>query len=390
MKITLFLANKIIDFKLPEEISGSYSFDFNDEEESKLINIESSNEGWFLYETSDVKILTNNGYISKEKLVANNFYVLRRNNVNYLIYVSDFNIADIYTYTYDTGINIIISNSSDANIVYNCNYLNNSKVKINIQDGRLVLERSDNLPVYINKIALSTNPYFIKNGDVIEIYGLSLIFLNRFILINSVGNVKDNSNLKRFSFPLNDPPVNMEVKDVDLYDKNDYFSKSPRLRRIIDTKEIKLSAPPKENDNNQLPLILVIGPMLTMGIMAGTMLLNTVSRIYSKQTTVEQSWPQLVTSGAMLVSMIVWPLVTQWYNRRMKKKHKEELIKKYSAYLDEKRKELTEEAKLQKNILYENLITVNECLNIIKNKSINFWDKRVDQSDFLVVWLGMG
>ena len=390
MKITLFLANKIIDFKLPEEISGSYSFDFNDEEESKLINIESSNEGWFLYETSDVKILTNNGYISKEKLVANNFYVLRRNNVNYLIYVSDFNIADIYTYTYDTGINIIISNSSDANIVYNCNYLNNSKVKINIQDGRLVLERSDNLPVYINKIALSTNPYFIKNGDVIEIYGLSFIFLNRFILINSVGNVKDNSNLKRFSFPLNDPPVNMEVKDVDLYDKNDYFSKSPRLRRIIDTKEIKLSAPPKENDNNQLPLILVIGPMLTMGIMAGTMLLNTVSRIYSKQTTVEQSWPQLVTSGAMLVSMIVWPLVTQWYNRRMKKKHKEELIKKYSAYLDEKRKELTEEAKLQKNILYENLITVNECLNIIKNKSINFWDKRVDQSDFLVVRLGIG
>ena len=31
MKITLFLSNKIIDFKLPEEISGSYTFDFNDE-----------------------------------------------------------------------------------------------------------------------------------------------------------------------------------------------------------------------------------------------------------------------------------------------------------------------------------------------------------------------
>ena len=206
-----------------------------------------------------------------------------------------------------------------------------------------------------------------------------------------MGKVNEGtSNLKRFAFPLNDPPVNKEVKDVDLYDKNDYFSKSPRLRRIIETKEIKLSAPPREGDSNQLPLILVIGPMLTMGIMAGTMLLNTVTRIYSKQTTIEQSWPQLVTSGAMLVSMIVWPLVTQWYNRRMKKKHKAEVIEKYSAYLDEKRKELNDEAKLQKNILYENLITVNECLNIIKNKSINFWDKRVDQSDFLVVRLGIG
>ena len=204
MKITLFLSNKIIDFKLPEEISGSYTFDFNDEEESKLINIESSNEGWFLYETSEVKIFTNDGYISKEKLVANNFYVLRRNKVNYLIYVSEFDITDIYTYTYDTSINIIIGNCSDANIVYNCNYLNNSKVKINIQEGRLVLERSDKLPIYVNKIALSTNPYFIKNGDVIEIYGLSLIFLNRFILVNSVGNVKEGSNLKKFDFSLND------------------------------------------------------------------------------------------------------------------------------------------------------------------------------------------
>jgi len=130
--------------------------------------------------------------------------------------------------------------------------------------------------------------------------------------------------------------------------------------------------------------------MLTMGIMATTMLVNNISRIYSHQTTVAESWPQLVMSGTMLISMLVWPLVTQWYNRRMKKKHKEELIKKYSAYLDAKRKELTEEAKLQKNILFENLITVNECLNIIKNRSINFWDKRVDQSDFLVVRLGIG
>ena len=32
MKITLFLNDKLIDFKLPEEVSGSFSFDENDEE----------------------------------------------------------------------------------------------------------------------------------------------------------------------------------------------------------------------------------------------------------------------------------------------------------------------------------------------------------------------
>ncbi len=391
MKITLFLVNKLIDFKLPADISGSYTFDYNEKEESKLINIEASEGNWVLYETSDVKIINGNSNSSKEILIPNNFYILRRNNVNYLIYVSKLSFKNIITYTYDTNINLTISNNSSASIVYNCPYLNNGLVKISVKENKLILEKSENIPVYINKIALQGNSYYIRTGDSLEIYGLNLIFLSNLILINNVANVNENTSLlKNYQFPILEKPLNIEIKDVDIYSKDDYFSKAPRLRRIIETKEIKLSAPPRENDNDQLPLILVIGPMLTMGIMAGTMLLNTISRIYSKQTTVADSWPSLVTSGAMLISMLVWPLVTQWYNRRMKKKHKAELIKKYSAYLDEKRKELTEEAKLQKDILFENLITVNECLNIIKNKSVNFWDKRVDQSDFLVVRLGIG
>ena len=33
MKITLFLNDKILDFKSPEEVSGTYSFDFNEKEQ---------------------------------------------------------------------------------------------------------------------------------------------------------------------------------------------------------------------------------------------------------------------------------------------------------------------------------------------------------------------
>ena len=74
----------------------------------------------------------------------------------------------------------------------------------------------------------------------------------------------------------------------------------------------------------------------------------------------------------------------------MKEKRHKEIIEKYSKYLDEKKEELISEQKLQKEILIENLITIRECLNIIQNKTINFWDKRIDQNDFLVVRLGVG
>ena len=69
---------------------------------------------------------------------------------------------------------------------------------------------------------------------------------------------------------------------------------------------IKLSAPPRDESKEEMPIALVVGPMLTMGIMSGTMLLNTLMRISAKEATWASSWPQLVTSGAMLISMIVW------------------------------------------------------------------------------------
>ena len=58
--------------------------------------------------------------------------------------------------------------------------------------------------------------------------------------------------------------------------------------------------------------------------------------------------------------------------------------------MEEKKDELRQEKNLQREILMENLIPVSECLQIIKSRGVNFWDKRMDQSDFLTARLGVG
>ena len=45
MRVYLFLNDKIVDFALPKEIVGSFSFDVDEEEDIKLINIEAKNGG---------------------------------------------------------------------------------------------------------------------------------------------------------------------------------------------------------------------------------------------------------------------------------------------------------------------------------------------------------
>lgn len=394
MKIVLYLQDKKIEFLLPQQVSGSFRFDANAEEESKLIYVEAQDGKWMLCSTSDVRIMSQNQYIDMTVLEPNQFYILRRENQNYFIYAQEISFPGFQLYTFQKDVQITIGNQQNCGIQYLIPYLQGKFAKIYYRDNQLVVERTGKGNIYINQIALRDNIYYIKPGDALDIYGLQMIFLNGMVFIRKLEQkIIVNlalSKLQEYHFLQDDAPQNIEVKSLELYSKNSYFSKPPRLRRMIHTKEIKLSAPPRDDSKDEMPIALVVGPMLTMGVMSGTMLLNTLMRISSHEATWASSWPQLVTSGAMLISMIVWPLVTQAYNRRMKKKRRLETIDKYTKYLNEKREELTLEAKLQKEILFENLLTVDECLNIIQHQGINFWDKRIDQSDFLVTRLGIG
>ena len=393
MKIYLFLRDRLVNFFLPKEVEGCFSFDEDSNEDIKLINVEARDGKWVIYSTNDSKIVSNNNFIDSVILASNSFYVLRRNNVDYLIYVTDLISNDLVTYSFDKELNLVIGNTAECNLVYSCNLFNGVLARLHYSNDRLVID-GNGINVYLNNRIMKGNNCYLNNGDKINIFGLKIIVLANLFIVNNINNSiridEASAKIRKYVFPNSEQIKNIEIKDVDLYDKDSYFSKAPRIRRIIETKEIQLSPPPKNGESQEMPLILTIGPMLTMGVTSLVMFVDTINKINRGETTMANSWSSLVSSGAMLISMLLWPLLTNFYNKHMKKKRREEIIAKYGEYLDEKKEELRIETKLQRDILIENLITTNECLNIIKNRSINFWDKRVDQSDFLVVRIGMG
>ena len=373
MRVYLFLNDKIVDFALPKEIVGSFSFDVDEEEDIKLINIEAKNGGWVIYSTIDVSVLSGeNNILEFQQLINNSFYILRRRDINYLIYVSDLSLDKISLYS----------------------YVENMNIKITIKNEKIILECDKKDGIYINKLAVMGNTNIVNIGDEVNIYALRLVFLIKIVVINNpTGNVSvlSTSNLIKYILPYDkEVPNNLIVRDIELYNKKDYFSKSPRIRTIINEFNLKLSPPPRENNNDDLPSILTIGPMITMGITSGVMMLEVYIKLKNGEVSWKDSWSSLVISGTMLLSMLFWPLITDFYNKRMQKKKRKKLVVKYSKYLNEKREELITELNNQKRILIDNLVTVDECLNIIKNRNMNFWNKRIDQSDFLTVRVGVG
>lgn len=395
MKILLFLNDELVEFKLPTEISGSFSFDSEKDEDNKLINIEAINGCWYLYSTPDVTIFDNKQIVKNVMIKEYQFYELSRDNTSYIIYVQPLCEKTLMPYLYNDNINIIFGNNDDCNIKYNCSCINGVIFSIKKENNLLCLViNSDKIPVYVNKKRIIKNNHYIGIGDQINIYGLNIFFLNNYFLINNPNNLVSineiKANINFFILPKQEEYCQSDIKDKELYTDNNFFSKSSRIRRFIETKEIKLDPPPKNNSNEETPFLLVVGPMLTMGITSLVTLVNTINKINSGETTIENSWPQLVTGVAMLLSTLLWPIITKIYTKRSKKRKEKELLKKYTMYLKKKEKELSDELKLQQDILMENLIPLNECLNIITKGGVLFWNKRNDENDFLNVRIGTG
>ena len=67
MVITLYLSDRLLHFRLPTSISGSFSFDYKKNENS-LINIEAKDGKWNLYAIEDTIIYHNQKQGSKNRM----------------------------------------------------------------------------------------------------------------------------------------------------------------------------------------------------------------------------------------------------------------------------------------------------------------------------------
>ncbi len=392
MKIYLFTNSNIVSFSLPDVVSGSFSFDENEEEENKILNIEAVGDTWYLYATDEVWVQENNKVIDKTPLKNNTFYTLVRAGVEYLAYVSSTESNVTQTFSFDKSIDLMIGAIKECNLQYNCSLLKDEIVKINYLGEYLTIYKTAGVNVYINNTIMSEPQRPIKSGDTINIYGFKITVLPGVLILcyseNSL-TINRSTNLSLMRIDLLDKPEDIVVKDIDLYDKSNFFSKSPRIRRTIEKKKIKLSNPPQLPGDGSSILLSTI-PSLLFSVSSIAMLVSLFKRINEGTTTLEQSWMTLLSSGAMLITSLVWPLISRLIQKIKNNISKKNITAKYGEYLKQKEAEIIEELNLEKEILLENLVTVNQCVEMIKTQKFPFWNKRSDQKDFLSVRIGIG
>lgn len=397
MLVSLIKKDKIYSLSLPLAINGTYWVADTDKNgnERKLVSIEEKNGEWVLKSNNDSKIIEEDRIITEVVLTNYSFhYVQIEKEEIALLYCCPVYESNNIQVEVKNSSEIIIGKSQLCKIIFNLPTVSDEHAKLVYNNGMWqITDLNSKFGTYVNNERL-IGTRNLEHGDIIFITGLKIVILGNILITNNpFDRVKYSSDV----FTLYQKPnVALEATDeeknaeLEVYEENDYFFRSPRFRTIIEKEEMVIDPPPGKQQQDDMPIIYTIGPMITSGMTSLVSLANTLMYINSGQRTWEQAWPAFVTTGAMIASMFIWPLITRKYQKKQKIKYEKERQEKYGAYVDGKRNEIDLIMKKQKQILIENFIPLEECEKIILTRNRQLWERKMEHSDFLSLRLGMG
>lgn len=389
MNLYFFDDNEIITFSLPIKRIGD--FWMTDREGKNIVNIKAIDNVWYLSSSENTKLIGTTEEKNSLSLVSNTLYTIEKNDKKYILFSSDLEDNTFNTYNISSGTTLKIGSNTSSDIHYNNTLILPLHCTLTFQNNSWKIIKEENAKVYVNNISVVNKEEILKNGDVINIYGNKLVLISNMIFINNLQNcLKINNNLSIIDLIVNDIVEESEIQNDELYKEEDYYLKSPRLRKIIEPLEMKIDSPPSKENIADTPLWVMLAPMLTMAASSVVSVCTSITSITSGERTLKEVLPSLVISIAMIITTCVWPFITKKLEKKAKIKREEERQTKYKKYLDTKKEEIIKEYENQKKILEENLLATNICYDSIINKRRTLWERKKDQGDFLTVRVGQG
>ena len=411
--ITLIGKNKINKLILPENPIGNYWVtDKNGEKEKKLVNIEGKEGKWQVVgnnyvdviDIKDIEAGKNGIRINNTNKIINNRIdlkeytmcgiILKGINELFILYCSPTYEQNFTHLNIKNATEFFIGKGYHNHISYSNKMISDIHARIFFYDGRWMIENMDsNFGTFVNYKPVLNERTILFNGDIIYIMGLKIIIMGKSIFINNPKNsVICNSDIFEINKRKLEIPVFEEEEDrnIELYSENDYFFRVPRITNIIEKEKVKIDSPPQVQDKEDMPIILAIGSSLSMGVIMMISIVTAIDGRMSGTATTKQTIFSVITALVMLISMILFPVLSVRYNRKRKKKYEEKRQKRYKKYLDSKRQTINKIMNKQKSILYQNYVSPEQCAEIILEKNARLWERKIEDYDFLSVRLGIG
>ena len=397
MKIAMIKKYGLEHKKLPQEIYGSFWLEYKDAKykTKKLINVTAEEGQWKITSDADTKIIVQNNQIAGSVYLQEygRYFLQTEGEDSYIILycIPDYSPAVSAFGVVDNAV-ISVGNSHANNIAIDNPFLKEKSFQLEYKDKNWTVNKIETKILYVNDEPLVDNK--LKYGDTLFIMGVRIIVMKDFIVVDSKpgmisvwGPMFISKNIE----PI--PPIEDEElisEEIRLYSEEEYFHSSPRLKPGIDRLKIKIEAPPEADKGNQMPVLLTLGPMVTMALVSVLMGLTTLTNVLSGNTTLMSALPQLVMVGAMILTTLFWPMLSRKFEEQNRKEKEKKRQTRYKKYLENKKRQIEDQKAMQKQALIELFPSFEECRNIINNRKSRLWERKVTQEDFLELRLGLG
>lgn len=381
MIISLMNKKSITSIVLPEKIRGQYIIENS---EGIKVEIEGIDEKWYIKSNKKVKLLNNEKKHTNSceitEMAIYNLDITGSSEKTFIFAEPSTNDrVEFKKYLVRNDITINIGRNSNNDIVIDNKYVSSVHAKLTLTNAGWKIKDADSSNgTFVNGKRI--NESRLKFGDVIYIMGVVIIIgKNLFAINNPDQTLKiDTTLLKPYlsqCYEQNDDEFDFETID------DDTFYRSPRFKRDVEKAVFKIDAPPASQVGEEMPMMLAIGPSMTMGMA------SMATAVYG---VAQGNMMSAVTSGCMLLGTVLWPIISKRYEKKRKRKKEELRKQKYQEYLERIRQSFEDECEKQREIILENNVSIQDCMHRIENVSRNLWERSYGQNDFLKINIGQG
>ncbi|SDM84863.1 type VII secretion protein EssC [Bacillus sp. OK048] len=392
MIVTLINKASINSITLPEKIRGQYWIYDSNDWSKKLIGIEGINGEWILKSNKDVKVMDHSGKPIRNTVLSPlsiyNLDTQEQDNKTIVFIEPSTDDRQTFTkYLVDKDTDITIGRTDKNDIILNNHFVSASHAKLSFRSGKWsITDLNSTNGTFVGGDRVKSRD--LKIGDMIYIMGYKLIVGSFFVAVNNPdGTLSLKSNfLKPF---INQQAVIPDEEEEYEAPAMDYFYRSPRFKRDVEKAVIKIDSPPPNAIGEEMPLMLVLGPSVTMGMASMATALFAINNAMATGD-YSRAMPSIMMSSSMLLGTILWPILSKKYDRRRRRKKEKVRQEKYKEYLDKIAVMFNEESEKQEEILRENHVPITDLISRIKHVSRDLWERGLGQNDFLKVRVGTG
>lgn len=349
-------------------------------------------KGQWYFEGADKSVrIRSTGLKAGEKLLPGTAIHLRQEQIYVDILVSevDQNLNRFKKYNLNSSCSIRIGAGDGCDIEYNFQGLvSRNHAILNVQPGSCTVIDCSRNGVYMDCRRIQTQQT-LRYGDQVNIFGLQIIWLGNVLAVGTTGQPvhvsETNMQMLRSSnelFPNGYHRLESVAKRT--------FHRSPRMLPKLHTEQIEIEAVPQPTHTAKRPLLLTIGPSMTMVI---PMLLGSLIAILAASSSGGAVSPYMFTGIVIAAAAgalgVMWALLNLRYTKRTERETEENRVLRYQQYLYEIETEIAQKTQDNKQMLEAAYPSVSVCA---KNDMYaqTLWNRNTSHPDMLFVRLGIG